>query len=295
MMKIGLELADRSQMLRSMALTLQNRLRATDESVSDIVEQAVEEGYELTTELFHLSRISRASIKGGRPQRTIDFRSRGRTVFADEFRRDDVATERLKRQVRDLIMEELPALEDARRLERAEARLAAPELVYLLLDDRSVDVRYPVIRGGARLSYESTRDAAGSGSTGQKSAGYVLSFLALLRYLGNVGALSKENSLFVALENQFGKISSSKIIADIKKVVDQTHMQLITVAGRELRSAYTMGDVVFTLYRSANAGSAHGTSRAVRVRVNESDQLGADAVIDKFRATRRFENLRLDL
>jgi hypothetical protein len=157
-------------------------------------------------------------------------------------------------------------------------------------------VRYPVIRGGARLSYESTRDAAGSGSTGQKSAGYVLSFLALLRYLGNVGALSKENSLFVALENQFGKISSTSIIADIKEVVDQTHMQLITVAGRELRSSYAMGDVVYALYRTqGTTSSAKRNVSAMRARREDGDEPIHDSIIDRFRATRSFENLSFDI
>lgn len=287
-------LAEHAVQFKTMAATLKNKLRATDESVDDLVHRAVEEGYGLLDELHRLVVLSRVRIKDKGRQRTIDFRSRNQSLFLTEVRRDEVATNRLEREIRTLLMEELPGLEDARRAERARARLEPHELVYLLQDDRNIEVRYPVIRGGRGLSYESARDASGSGSTGQKSAGYVLAFLSLLRYLGSVGSLSSEQTLFVALENQFGKISSSKIIADIKKVVDQTHMQLITVAGRELRSAYTMGDVVFTLYRSANAGSAHGTSRAVRVRVNESDQLGADAVIDKFRATRRFENLRLD-
>jgi hypothetical protein len=206
-----------------------------------------------------------------------------------------VATARLTNQVRTFITEELPKIEEGRRLERAEARLAPHELVYLLLDDRSVDVRYPVIRGGARLSYESTRDASGSGSTGQKSAGYVLSFLALLRYLGNVGALSSENSLFVALENQFGKISSTSIIADIKEVTEQTHMQLVTVAGRELRSAYAMGDVVYTLYRTRGSASAAGRNvSAMRARREDEETPIRDCIIDRFRATRRFENLSFD-
>lgn len=213
--------------------------------------------------------------------------------MAKEVKRDEVATDRLKRSVHKLITEDLPNLDDVAREKYARSQLEPQQLVYLLLDDRSVEVKFPVIRGGRVLSYESARDASGSGSTGQKSAGFVIAFLSLLRYLGSVGSLSEEKMLFVALENQFGKISSSLIISDIKKVVNQTNMQLITVAGRELRSAYAMGNVVFSLCRSADGQAApHGSTHAMRVKFNESGQLSADAVIDKFRATRTFENLR---
>ena len=219
-----------------------------------------------------------------------------RTILNHEVKRDEVATDRLKRCVRKLITEDLPKLDDVAREKHARSQLEPHRLVYLLLDDRSVEVKFPVIRGGRVLSYESARDASGSGNTGQKSAGFVIAFHSLLRYLGSVGSLSEEKMLFVALENQFGKISSSKIISDIKEVVDQTNMQLITVAGRELRSAYAMGNVVFSLHRQADGQAApHGLTHAMRVKVNESGQLSADAVIDKFRATRTFENLTLNI
>ncbi|MBR3159802.1 MAG: hypothetical protein IKF14_11980 [Atopobiaceae bacterium] len=295
MMRVKSGLEDQSMQFNTMAATLQNKLRATNESVDDLVERAVKEGYQLLEELHQLVMISRVNITGKNLQRTIDFRSRGKTQFYTAIQRDEVATSRLERYVRKLLMEELPSQEDATRAERAKVWLEPHELVYVMLDDRSVEVRYPVIRGGKGLSYESARDVTGSGSTGQKSAGYVLAFLALLRYLGSVGSLSSENSLFVALENQFGKISSSKIILDIKSVADQTHMQLITVAGRELRSAYAIGDVTFTLYRLPSKNkSMRGMPDAVRVQVDESDQYSADAIIDAFRATRQFENLQFD-
>lgn len=292
MMQVKNGLENQSMQFKTMAATLHNKLRATDESIDDLVKRAVKEGYQLLDELHHLVTMSRVNITGKSRQRTIDFRSRGKTQFVSEIRRDEVVTSRLERHVRRLLMEELPSIEDAVRAERAKVWFEPHELVYVLLDDRSVEVRYPVIRGGKGLSYESARDVMGSGSTGQKSAGYVLAFLALLRYLGSVGSLSSENSLFVALENQFGKISSSKIILDIKKVVDQMHMQLITVAGRELRSAYAIGDVTFTLRRLS---SANGAAAAMRIQIDESDQKSADAIIDSFRATRQFENLRFDL
>lgn len=295
MLAVANRFADHSQQLQIMAATLQNKLRATDEAIEDLVTRAVEEGYLLTAELHRLVIVSAARITGKRKQPTIRFRSRGRTVFQLEFRRDDVATSRLEHHVRRLVSEVLPALDEARRVEVAQKDLAPHELVYLLLDDRSVDVLYPVIRGGRGLSYEGARDTTGSGSTGQKSAGYVLSFLALLRYLGNTGALSAEGSIFVALENQFGKISSSKIIRDIKAVSDQTHMQLMTVAGRELASAYEMGDIVYSLYRTKGTKvDGRGSASVMRAKDDKSGQSIADAVIDSYRATRRFENLSFE-
>ncbi len=295
MFAVADRLTDHSQQLQTMAATLQNKLRATDEAIEDLVARAVEEGYLLASELHRLVVVSSSRITGKRRQPTIRFRSRGHIVFQSEFRRDEVATGRLAHHVRRLVTEVLPALDETRRTEAAQKDLAPHELVYLLLDDRTVDVEYPVIRGGRGLSYEGVRDTAGSGSTGQKSAGYVLSFLALLRYLGNTGALSAEGSIFVALENQFGKISSSKIIRDIKTVSDQTHMQLITVAGRELASAYEMGDVVYSLYRTKGTQvDGKGSASVMRAKRDESGQSVADAIIDTYRATRRFENLSFD-
>ena len=295
MLAVADRLSDHSRQFETMAATLKNKLRATDEAIEDIVNRAVEEGYLLCSELHRLVIVSSAHIKSERKQPTIRFRSRGHVVFQHEFRRDEVATSRLAHYVRRLVTEVLPPLDEAKRVEVAHKDLAPHELVYLLLDDRAVDVQYPVIRGGRGLSYEGARDTSGSGSTGQKSAGYVLSFLALLRYLGNSGALSAEGSLFVALENQFGKISSSKIIRDIKAVSDQTRMQLITVAGRELASAYGMGDVVYALYRTKGVqADGKGSTSVMRVREDESGRRTPDAVIDSYRASRRFENLSFD-
>ena len=295
MLAVADRLSDHSQQFQTMAATLQNKLRATDEAIEDLVGRAVEEGYLLSAELHRLVIVSSARITGKRKQPTIRFRSRGHIVFQNEFHRDEVATTRLAHYVRRLVTEVLPPMDEIQRAEAAQKNLAPHELVYLLLDDRSVDVQYPVIRGGRGLSYEGARDTMGSGSTGQKSAGYVLSFLALLRYLSNTGALSAEGSSFVALENQFGKISSSKIIRDIKAVSDQMHMQLITVAGRELASAYEMGDVVYALYRTKGVQvDGKGSASIMRAKEDENGQSIADAIIDTYRATRRFENLSFD-
>ena len=293
---VASRLDDHGRQLKTIAETLKNKLRATDEAIEDLVGRAVEEAYMLTSELHRLVMVSSARIQGTKKQPTIRFRSRGHIVFQNEFKRDELSTSRLTHYVRSFVTEKLPGIEETKRPEEAAKELAPHELVYQLLDDRSVDVQYPVLRGGRGLSYEGARDTSGSGSTGQKSAGYVLSFLALLRYLGNSGALSAEGSLFVALENQFGKISSSKIIRDIKAVSDQTHMQLITVAGRELASAYEMGDVVYSLYRTKGTGlGAQGSASVMLAHTDSEDGRISDAIIDSYRATRRFENLTLDI
>lgn len=301
MLSVAASLEEQAQRLQAIAITLDNKLRITDEAIDDLVSQATDEAYQLVSELRRLVKVSEARVDGKRRQPTIRFRVRGHYAFQDGFswgdgRRDEVATVRLQGFVREIVTHKLPSVEEARRTEQAKGHFAPHELVYQLVGERTVDVLYPVIRGGKGLTYETARDAGGSGSTGQKSAGYLLAFLSLLRYLGNSGLLSTEGSLFVALENQFGKISSSSIIRDIKAVVDQTGMQLITVAGRELASAYEMGDITYTLYRTNAASMGGGGSASLmRAQLRGSDQPISDAIIDSYRASRRLENLALDL
>ena len=56
-----------------------------------------------------------------------------------------------------------------------------------------------------------------------------------------------------------------------------------------------MGDIVYALYRTRGAQvDGKGSASAMRVREDESGRRIADAIIDSYRATRRFENLSLD-